>query len=337
MPVCNRCNNNIGLFSFRSYSKQTGRCNKCDTDIEQAVIAFIDLFREFAADGVLTRDEWNKLKDAAARDNLDLNEALDYARPDVVELISRGIEIATKDSIITDHEEKYIDYLIQVLSVPEPLVQDVRATISEYKAAQEAQAGHLPVVQPIMNVPSGDTCHMEMAAIYVNTDTKTYPQRFGTLLATDRRLIFSSPQRTFDIDWKRVVTVVRQGDSIYLEMSIKRGNGLYTVERPLFAAAVITRLVEVSRGEERQGADGRQREQKGPRKSAPSAATETPKTAYEILDLVQGADQDAIKIAYREMAKLYHPDKVASLAPEFRQLAELRMKKINAAYQELTQ
>lgn len=186
MPVCIRCNTNVGLFSFRSHSKQTGRCNKCDTDIERAVITFIDTFREFAADGVLTREEWNRLKDAAARDNLDLSEALDYARPDVVELIRRGIEIATKDSIITDHEEKYIDFLIQVLSVPEPLVQEVRSTIFEYKAAQEAKAGKLPIIEPTLFVPFGETCYMELDAVYVNTDTKTYPQRSGKLLATNK-------------------------------------------------------------------------------------------------------------------------------------------------------
>jgi preprotein translocase subunit Sec63 len=32
---------------------------------------------------------------------------------------------------------------------------------------------------------------------------------------------------------------------------------------------------------------------------------------------------------------MYHPDKVASLAAEFRELAEQRMKEINAAYAEL--
>jgi preprotein translocase subunit Sec63 len=32
---------------------------------------------------------------------------------------------------------------------------------------------------------------------------------------------------------------------------------------------------------------------------------------------------------------MYHPDKVASLAAEVRDMAELRMKEINAAYTEL--
>lgn len=336
MPHCARCGTNIHAFSFRSFSKETERCNKCDAEIEHGIGRFIDSFRKFAADGVLTRDEWKILEQSAAKDNLDLNEALYYSQPDISELIRRGIEIATKDNIITDHEENYIDFLIQVLSVPAPLVEKVRSTISEYKAAREAKAGKLPVVQATQLLQHDETCHLELDAIYVNTDTKTYPQRFGKLLATDRRLIFTSPQRTFDIDWKRVVAIVREGDAIYLEMSIKKGNGLYTVERPLFAEAVITRLVEISRGKERHRAAPNQQERKGPDKTAPSPTAEPRKTAYEILNLDPGADGNTIKIAYREMAKLYHPDKVASLAPEFRQLAELRMKAINVAYEELS-
>ena len=78
----------------------TQRCNKCDAEIEQAVIRFINSFREFAVDGVLNRDEWRKLEEMAAQDNLDLEEALQYAHPDVVELIRRGVAIATKDNEI---------------------------------------------------------------------------------------------------------------------------------------------------------------------------------------------------------------------------------------------
>jgi preprotein translocase subunit Sec63 len=32
------------------------------------------------------------------------------------------------------------------------------------------------------------------------------------------------------------------------------------------------------------------------------------------------------------MASLYHPDKVAHLAPEFREMADRKMKEINTAY-----
>lgn len=43
--------------------------------------------------------------------------------------------------------------------------------------------------------------------------------------------------------------------------------------------------------------------------------------------------QEEIVRAYRNMAKMYHPDKLANLAAEFVELAEERMKEINAAYE----
>jgi hypothetical protein len=59
---------------------------------------------------------------------------------------------------------------------------------------------------------------------------------------------------------------------------------------------------------------------------------ESSKSAYEILGIGVSASREEIRIAYRKMASLYHPDKVAHLAPEFREMADKKMKEINTAY-----
>ena len=56
---------------------------------------------------------------------------------------------------------------------------------------------------------------------------------------------------------------------------------------------------------------------------------------YGILGLQPSADFDEIKKAYRNLSKEYHPDKVAHLGEEFRQVAEEKMKEINVAYNHL--
>jgi len=61
----------------------------------------------------------------------------------------------------------------------------------------------------------------------------------------------------------------------------------------------------------------------------------TQKRPCEILGVRAGANLDEITQAYRREAQKNHPDKVATMAPEFRELAEKRMKELNAAYQEL--
>lgn len=56
---------------------------------------------------------------------------------------------------------------------------------------------------------------------------------------------------------------------------------------------------------------------------------------YHILGISADASPKEIKAAYYKVAQMNHPDKVASLAPEFKELAEKRMKEINAAYAKL--
>jgi DnaJ like chaperone protein len=59
------------------------------------------------------------------------------------------------------------------------------------------------------------------------------------------------------------------------------------------------------------------------------------KDPYEVLGVGKNASQDQIKSAYRLLVAKYHPDKVSHLGKEFRELAELRFKEIQEAYDEL--
>lgn len=59
------------------------------------------------------------------------------------------------------------------------------------------------------------------------------------------------------------------------------------------------------------------------------------RTAYETLGLEAGADWETVKSAYRSKIRSYHPDKVASLAPEFQDLAKSKSQQINEAYEML--
>ena len=60
-----------------------------------------------------------------------------------------------------------------------------------------------------------------------------------------------------------------------------------------------------------------------------------PKTPHEILDVPEGASQEEIKAAFKQLAGKYHPDKVEHLGDEFKALAEDKFKQIQEAYQKL--
>lgn len=53
---------------------------------------------------------------------------------------------------------------------------------------------------------------------------------------------------------------------------------------------------------------------------------------YEILQITENSNLDQIKVAYRQQIAKYHPDRVAHLGKELRDLAEEKTKEINYAY-----
>lgn len=58
-------------------------------------------------------------------------------------------------------------------------------------------------------------------------------------------------------------------------------------------------------------------------------------SAYKILGIDSNATDDEIKKAYREMAKKYHPDKVAYLGEDVRKSAEQKLQEVNEAFEKI--
>lgn len=59
------------------------------------------------------------------------------------------------------------------------------------------------------------------------------------------------------------------------------------------------------------------------------------KIAYEVLGVPFNTSPEQVRSAYLQMAKMYHPDRLSGLAPEFIDMAQERMKEINEAYEQL--
>jgi DnaJ-domain-containing protein 1 len=72
-----------------------------------------------------------------------------------------------------------------------------------------------------------------------------------------------------------------------------------------------------------------------PGKQAGPRSTSTTKDPYVVLNVPRNATQDEITASYKKLAQMYHPDKVAGLAPEYYEIAETKMKDINAAYAQI--
>ncbi len=73
-----------------------------------------------------------------------------------------------------------------------------------------------------------------------------------------------------------------------------------------------------------------------PGQSSPPPRTRlTLDTALSVLRLARNATLDELKRAYRDSVRDYHPDRVAHLGAELKELAEKKTKEINAAYEYL--
>jgi DnaJ like chaperone protein len=78
-----------------------------------------------------------------------------------------------------------------------------------------------------------------------------------------------------------------------------------------------------------------ERDAAGPAPPPPRGADEraTLSNWYRILGVSEGATREQIVAAYKRRIAEYHPDKVAQMGIEIRELAEAKSKQINAAYE----
>ncbi|QIL21375.1 J domain-containing protein [Thermomonas sp. HDW16] len=55
---------------------------------------------------------------------------------------------------------------------------------------------------------------------------------------------------------------------------------------------------------------------------------------HEVLGVSEWASDEDVAAAYREKIGQYHPDKVATMGPEIRELAERKARQVNEAYRD---
>jgi hypothetical protein len=95
------------------------------------------------------------------------------------------------------------------------------------------------------------------------------------------------------------------------------------------------REAEAKEARARQAADERRRAERRQYEQQPRPHHRDPADPHDILGVRRGATRDEIRQAYRLVIAQYHPDRVAQLGPELRNLATEKTKEINQAYETL--
>jgi len=342
--ICNRCGKKIGFFGKFSFNQQTGRCNKCDNDVQKCLQNFHRIFLEYCRDGVLTNLEWEELNNVIKRDHLDMKDALMFIRKDAINFLEHTLSLALADGMLTD-QEKSDFYLLQTkLAIPSDLAkpllekltrlkeieflqnfrrhflkycQDGVLTDLEWKRLKEVvqqhrlnmenalafvrgdalsflertlslafadgiltdqeesdfyqlqtklaitdslakpllerlaylkkvtsiRQGHLPVIRSSVVLESEEICHIETSATYWKVGAKSINSIAGRLIVTNKQLHFVSPKGGWRIKISSIMRVEELPGKINLELSVKSGNGNYSVPDPLLVSAMIDSLV----------------------------------------------------------------------------------------------
>jgi hypothetical protein len=178
---------------------------------------------------------------------------------------------------------------------------------------------------------------------YITQDVMTYIDS-GTLYLTDQRLLFNGNNKTTNVPLNKIINYTLYDDGLVVEKDSGK-NQIYKLEydRGMFSAILDGLLSGQAYKKYRSEEPERYSSQRASTKKPPRAKQEkaAPKnrankrSPYEVLEVEVGATIEEINFAYRRMAKMYHPDRVSGLGPEFQEIADKKMKEINAAYEVL--
>lgn len=248
MPTCARCQKDVGLFGTLTFNKQTQRCGKCSNEINKELNHFRQTFLNVCQTGVFNQQNLQMLHNEAQSKGLDWNETLSFVRGDALQFLERYLTFAASDGIISDEEENYF-YQLQnyYFQIPTTVAQLNIERLKYLKYISNIRQGKLPVYKPSVHLESDERCHLETPAIYQKVNTRSITEIQGRIVATSKKIHFLSPNGGWTIQWKNVLRTQNLADGVYLELSVKQGNGLYRVQDPMVVEATlnsITRIVK---------------------------------------------------------------------------------------------
>jgi hypothetical protein len=207
---------------------------------EQALTRFQADFGAYCEDGVISEDEWRALTATAKQAGLDLDEALGFIQADAINFIGNTIEAAAEDGFISDEEERNIYNLLILLAIPEQPATELKQKLELLKVLTKLRQGDLPVAIPRLPLPPGEILHIEMTAADGTTGSAGY------LMATDKRLFYSSPGAKFGGKWQDIQNTLVYGNTLEVKLNGSPAVHSFRLQDAALFKAVVDRLIQLA-------------------------------------------------------------------------------------------
>jgi len=241
--ACRRCGTPSGLLHRMDAQ---GLCRSCARATQKGLEHFRVRFQAACADGIMERHEWDDLQHTVEVERIDAQQALTFVRPEAVRILERTVASARASGTLEPDEEESFHRLRRLLEVPDSMVLGPLADLAELKTATAIRSGQLPTVRSVLILESGEIAHLEAPATYRHVTASRTRDIHGRLTVTSKQLRFTTPSEGgWDVQYGKVLRIEEVPGGVSLELGVKKGGGLYRVERPLLLGATLDALVRL--------------------------------------------------------------------------------------------
>jgi hypothetical protein len=322
-------------------------------------------------DGELSEDESAALDNLCAKLRIPESAANEMYKKHAVPIYNQAMNDALADEVLTPEEETELARVAKSLKLNIRFDEKLEAKINRARRLWRIAQGELPILTVPVNLQLNERCSAYVEALHyesrrlargigysgfspsygalgirfrsgvMNThrlSSETMILRgAGTLYFTNIRLLFNGNPKSTSLYLSKISSMTFYSDGMRVGEEVGRDQ-IFTFSGDIDMLRVIADNLMTHRQEASpKSAKSRTGPASGSSENRRSRShtviqPESLKSPYAVLGISVSASSEEIKIAYRKMASLYHPDKVAHLAPEFREMADKKMKEINTAY-----
>ncbi len=328
--------------------------------------------RHALRDRHLSSDERAALDHLCRKLRIPESAANEIYKKHAVPIYKETMRNALADEMLTPEEETELEEVLKALKLSIRSDEKLQSVLDRARRLWRLAQGELPVLSVPVTLQLNERCSADVEALHYeprrvaqgigysgfSTSYGALGIRFrsgimnthrlsnqalrlrgaGTLYFTNRRFLFNGDSHSTSINLDTIASITFYSDGMRIGKEASKDQ-IFTFSGDIDMLRLIADSLMTSYRQEtpprsdKSTGTGRTGTSESKRTSSHKVIwQESAKSPHEILGIGVSASKEEIRIAYRKMASLYHPDKVAHLAPEFRDMANRKMREINTAY-----